>query len=235
VGLGVASNNYQQLGNDRNGGSVPVQLTGGYQLRPRLAVQVGLTYSGNSDRYDYSGLIYSNPSMPDIYYTNTGRGTTRRVSGSVLGRYTLTRKAAHRLQFDVLGGFGLEHQSYRSRGTQTRIDQQTLTTNSYDERSTYTDLVFTLGPNVRYRFGERLELVYDLLFNTDLRSKSYLTQGITGGMALGLRYRFGPALSTGKGHEKRPLPVGSGRLAFSSVAGRPASPAAHSNLPSSSC
>ncbi|HEX8657962.1 MAG TPA: hypothetical protein VF690_10525, partial [Hymenobacter sp.] len=69
---------------------------------------------------------------------------------------------------------------------------QTLTTTSYDNRRTYTDLVFTLGPSVRYRFGERLELVYDLLYSTDFSSKSYLTQDITGGMALSLRYRFSP-------------------------------------------
>ena len=192
VGLGVVNNGYQELGSNYRGGvQVPVQLTAGYQLRPRLAVQVGLTYSGNSNRYDYSGRLYD-PSIPDIYYTNTGRGTARRVSGSVLGRYTLTRKAAHRVQFDVLGGFGLEHRSYRTRGTQTQSTQQTLTTNSYDNRSTYTDAVFTLGPSVRYRFGERLELVYDLLFSTPfLTKKSYLTEGSTQGMSLGLRYRFG--------------------------------------------
>ncbi|HEX8655909.1 MAG TPA: outer membrane beta-barrel protein, partial [Hymenobacter sp.] len=116
VGLGVSSSEYQQWGNKRNGGGVPVQLTGGYQLRPRLAVQVGLTYSGNSNNYEYVSQLYTNSSVPSSFFADAGRRTFRRVSGSVLGRYTLTRKAAHRVQFDVLGGFGLEHQWGRARG-----------------------------------------------------------------------------------------------------------------------
>jgi hypothetical protein len=49
VGLSVYSGPYQNLGrtNTRdNRLSVPVQATLGYQLRPRLSVQLGLTYSG---------------------------------------------------------------------------------------------------------------------------------------------------------------------------------------------
>ena len=65
VGLGAYSSLYQSVGyqalssQSRTGFRVPMQFTAGYQLRPRLAVQVGLVYTNNTYNYDYAGRIYA--------------------------------------------------------------------------------------------------------------------------------------------------------------------------------
>ncbi|MDQ2794220.1 MAG: hypothetical protein M3Y12_09455, partial [Bacteroidota bacterium] len=52
VGLAAYSSYYQPLGGlslaNRSSVRVPLQLVAGYQLRPRLAVQVGVAYSGTT-------------------------------------------------------------------------------------------------------------------------------------------------------------------------------------------
>ena len=57
VGLGAYSSFYQSLGHASVGSNdysfrLPVQLTAGYQLSPRLAVQVGVAYSSTNYHYD---------------------------------------------------------------------------------------------------------------------------------------------------------------------------------------
>lgn len=194
VGLGTYSSQYQSLSGLYNGRVlVPVQLTAGYQPRPRLAVQLGVVYSGNSNRYDYAGRLYTDPAVPSTYFTDAGRNTARRVSASAQARYTLTRTASHHVQFDAVGGLGLEHQAYRSNGTRADSTRGSLTTLAYDSRRAYTNVLLILGPSVRYRFGQRVDLVYDLLLNSSFLSNNpYQIHGFTGSMALGLRYRFGP-------------------------------------------
>ena len=102
VGLAAYSSDYQSIGSRRpgvTGFAVPLQLTAGYQLRPRLAVQVGLAYSGSSYAYRGDGYFYNlnSPSNRGIYYNYSGKSNIRAASASVLARYTLTRKAGHRL------------------------------------------------------------------------------------------------------------------------------------------
>lgn len=194
VGLGAYSSSYQSVSGLPNSHiQVPAQLTAGYQWRPRLAVQLGVAYSGSTYHYTYAGRYYSDLISPTATYRETTGADTRRVASvSLLGRYTLTRKASHHVQFDLLGGFGLEQQWYHRRGTQTDSIQSSFVTSSYDSRNANTALVLTLGPSVRYRFGQRVELAYDLLFSTGLLSNNpYPTGGLTGGQALSLRYRFG--------------------------------------------
>jgi hypothetical protein len=198
VGLAAYSSYYQALG----GGNyrptrLPLQLTAGYHWRPRLAVQVGLAYSGTSRSYFSIGRTYPSPgyAIPGVqgsYYDYTGRVTGRNASVALLARYTLTRQPAHRVQFDVLGGFTWEHSSYRDYGSRADSVQNSLVLSAYEERSNTNRLLLTLGPSVRYCFGPHLTLFYDLLFNTSVVSnQDYQIKGITSSSALGLRYRFG--------------------------------------------
>jgi hypothetical protein len=65
---------------------VPVQVTAGYQLKPRLAVQVGVAYSQSVFDYNKQQSAYYPPGsfiIADKYY---GKAIWRHTSVSVLGR-----------------------------------------------------------------------------------------------------------------------------------------------------
>lgn len=192
VGLGLYSSYYQQLGGQANRSvRLPVQLTAGYQLRPRLAVQVGMAYSGTTARYAFTGRTYGSGPAGYIDYNSTL--TFRVLSASVLARYTLTRNPAHRVQFDALGGFTLEYGSGFNRGTQADSLGGTRNVNSYSYRTSRNALLLTAGLGTRYRLSQRFELFYDLTLNKALTGPDPhpAPVGLTGSSALGLRYRFG--------------------------------------------
>ncbi|ALW85713.1 hypothetical protein AUC43_11815 [Hymenobacter sedentarius] len=197
VGLGAYSSYYQHLGNRGflgGGVQVPVQLTVGYQWRPRLAVQVGLAYSGMSHSYSNSGYFYDYASgSPVLRYSEmSGRYTGRNASLSVLARYTLTRNPAHRLQFDALGGLTLEHRASSSRGTRSDSVQSSFVASPYGYQYSQNTLLLTLGMGAHYRITPRFELNYDFTINRAVAPGYYLTNSfLTHTNALGLRYRFG--------------------------------------------
>lgn len=186
-GLALYSGHAQTLYFHSDQFNAPVQATLGYQLRPRLAVQVGLAYSGNksNDAYNYS---YTDTNANLVSYANTTSYSQRTYTTSVLARYTLTRQAAHRFQVDVLVGPSLAHSTNHFVGTETYTRQGTTDVVPYNYSSSYNNLLVNLGPSFRYRFGSRFEAVYDVLFNVSL-TNSYHSANTA--MALGARYCFG--------------------------------------------
>ena len=194
-GLGVYSSSYQNLGSWGNGARIPVQALVGYQLRPRLAVQLGLAYSGNRSEYAYS-TSYSSyyPAPPSTLVDIAGTYTERSTTTSLLARYTLTRKPAHRFQADVLGGIKVEYSRYRDAGTYTTHDQATPAVTPFEYPATYSSTLLSLGASLRYRVAPRLEAVYDLTFDQPIsKGDAYYGLRPQATMALGLRYRFGPS------------------------------------------
>ena len=193
VGLGAYSSYYQPLGGltqaNRSSVRVPVQLVAGYQLRPRLAVQVGLAYSGSTSDYDYEGIryFYSGSSMQTAYSRYSSTNTQRNAAVSVLARYTLTRNPAHRVQFDALGGLTLEHSSSYLRGTSTDSVGGAFVSTPFSYRASRNNLLLTAGLGTRFRLSPRFELFYDFMLNKNLTRPST----IMGSSGLGLRYRFG--------------------------------------------
>jgi hypothetical protein len=196
VGLSVYSGPYQNLGrtNTRdNRLSVPVQATLGYQLRPRLSVQLGLTYSGYryKSEYDYD---YTDTNNYRVNRNSNSTVAVRTVNTSLLMRYTLTRQPAHRFQVDLAGGLMLIHQRVHLTSTDfySYIDypQAPTSTVENDDSYTYNELNINLGPSFRYRFGQRLEAVGDILFNVPVTGNY---RRLDSSIALGLRYRFGPS------------------------------------------
>jgi hypothetical protein len=168
--------------------NVPVEATLGYQLRPRLAVQVGLAYSNTHDSFSYTnGYVDANANA--VSSLNTSDYTRRVFTTSLLARYTLTRQAAHRFQVDALAGPSLLHSAGRSTYTETVTSQGSSSVSNYDYSYRYNNLLLNAGPSFRYRFGQHLEAVYDVLFGASLTNRF---NGSTS-MALGLRYRFGPS------------------------------------------
>jgi hypothetical protein len=199
VGLSAYSSEYQPLsGNYRNGFTLPVQLTLGYQIRPRLAVQVSVAYSGSSYEYADVGKYYTgsgSAASPYAYFEYSGKSSTSMTSIGLLGRYTLTRQPTHHLQFDILGGFTLATRRATDRYTRTDSDSTraaNVTTNS-DIHFQQSNLLLTLGGSARYRFGQHLEGVFDMAANSIVLPdrRGTWSPGITGSAALGLRYRFG--------------------------------------------
>ncbi|GAB3863978.1 hypothetical protein GCM10028824_00910 [Hymenobacter segetis] len=198
IGLGAYSSYYQLLGGQslafNSPVRVPVQLTAGYQLRPRLAVQLGVAYSGSTAHFASVGRYYD-PANPTrgTYFDYNATSTLRNASVSVLARYTLTRNPAHRVQFDALGGFTLEHGSGYERGTRADSLGGALVVSPYGYRTSRNTLLLTAGIGTRYRLGRHFELTYDFTLNKALTNDSPTGQfqGLTRSSALGLRYRFG--------------------------------------------
>lgn len=191
VGLAAYHSNYQNLGSWRQsdtGFRVPVQLTAGYQLRPRLALELSGAYSGRTGTYAYDATFYSGGTAYYSQYSDTF--TERITSVSALARYTLTRQLAHRLQLDVLGGFTLVHSQHYSRGFQSDDLSGTIQTTSFSTHYSGNTSLLTAGLGLRYRLTPRFELNFDLATNHSLNN-STAQPGFTGSSALGLRYRFG--------------------------------------------
>ncbi len=189
-GLGVYSSSHQNLGSLDNGARIPVQAVAGYQLRPRLAVQLGFAYSGNRSSYDASQFFHSSGG-PITYPIGTYR--ERLSTTSLLARYTITRKLQHRFQADLLGGAKFEHTYLRNTGTFIDNTPPTPTSTPFNYTSSYTTTLLSLGASLRYRVASRLEAVYDLTFDQSI-SNRYTESGLrpTASMALALRYHFGP-------------------------------------------
>ena len=195
VGLAAYHSNYQNLASWRQGDTgfrVPVQLTAGYQLRPRLALELGVAYSGRTATYAYDGYRYdyTTGTPTTSYYQYSATYTGRTTSVSALARYTLTRQPAHRLQVDALGGLTLLHATSYARGFDRNDFSGSMQTTSFDVHRAATDLLLTAGLGLRYRLCSRLALNFDLSTNYNLNHPTpYNT--FTGSSALGLRYRFG--------------------------------------------
>jgi hypothetical protein len=194
-GLGVYTSSHQNLGGWGDGARIPVQALVGYQWRPRLAVQLGVAYSGNRSEYTYStsyNPYYPSPptTLTDVVGTYTERSTTI----SLLARYTLTRKLAHRFQADALGGIKAEYSRYRDVGTYTANNQTTPTVTPFDYPATYSSTLLSVGISLRYRVVSQLEAMYDFTFDQPV-SNGGSRYGLrpSASMALGLRYRFGPS------------------------------------------
>jgi hypothetical protein len=193
VGLAAYHSNFQNLSNWRHGDTsfrVPVQLTAGYQLRPRLALELGAAYSGRTTRYAYNDDYLSSSGLTPSYYQYSSTTTIRVTTVSALARYTLTRQPAHRLQVDGLGGFTLVHRNYYSRGLQIEdffVSPQIV---PFSIRGSINELLVTAGLGLRYRFTPRFGLNLDLTTNYNLTQPDTFNE-YTGSAALGLRYRFG--------------------------------------------
>jgi len=182
VGVAAYRSAYQFLG--QHGGlpsTFPVQVTLGYQVTPRLAVQTGVVYTSTAGQHQ--GTVFQTNGTPSSY-SSTYRN--RDWSVSMLGRYTLTRTPAARLQVDGLGGFTLERHLFAGNGSYPDANQPSGTA-TYGLNSHDNIYLFTLGVSVRYRFCDHLEAVAEQTANTNINA----VHAVTGSSALGLRYCFG--------------------------------------------
>ncbi|MGI4832026.1 MAG: hypothetical protein ACRYFK_01035 [Janthinobacterium lividum] len=193
VGVAVYGSYYQTLRFDYRGPRVPVQVMVGYQLRPRLALQLGVAYSSYTNSYFNAGRYYTNSAAaasPYTYYEYAGATSQHNTSLALLARYTLTRQPAHRFQVDVLGGFAVELQHNEDLYTRTDSDStKTLLTTTRDDHHYWRNyLLLTAGLSPRYRFGQHAEVFFDFTLNKSMLDTYKV---LSSAAALGLRYRFG--------------------------------------------
>lgn len=179
------------------------QLTAGWQLAPRLALQLGLRYAQQRDTYSFvqqQATATGQPYLSPGYFAFQ----LRSVAVPVLLRYTLTRNATRRLQVDALGGVTLLRRDTRYRSLYAYATSDSaqapapVTSGAY--RRLTTDVNATLGLGARYRVAQRLEVTGNVLANYQLTNHVPPAVGIaapatsprlavTG--SLGVNYLFG--------------------------------------------
>ena len=187
VGLAAYTSNYLPIGRAwQKGFLLPLQATVGYQLMPRLALQGSFAYSSRGNSYAGTSYDLTSTGQVLVPYSYAGQYRQRLSSAALLARYTLTRQAASRWQFDLLGGLTLVHTSYedsyeRTAGSSAaRADQTSYRTNS---------LLPTAGLGVRYRLLPKLEATSNVLLG--LPVAGYGTRELSPSLSLGLQYTFG--------------------------------------------
>ena len=189
VGLAAYHSTFQHLFSGRPGDTgfrVPVQLTAGYRVRPRLALELGLAYSDRTATA--TGFLIDATGTVSARYTDTR--TDRTAAGSAWARYALTRPSAHRLQLEALGGFTLVRTAVHVQTSVTEYPVPGPPSDPYTARRSFNDLLLTAGLGLRYRLSPRCALTFDLTANRNLNHPK-THNGYTGSAALGLRYCFG--------------------------------------------
>jgi hypothetical protein len=126
------------------------KLTIGWQVLPRLALQLSGQYAQQTDTYSF---VQGSPDVNGQVVFIPGFHSFRlhSVAVPILARYTLTSNLARRFQVDLLGGATLV-------GTTPEA-----TTIRYDKSST--DVQLSLGPSFRYRVAPHWEVTADVVAN----------------------------------------------------------------------
>lgn len=172
-----------------SGLKVPVQFTVGYQLRPRLALQVGVAYSRPTFDYSLMNTTDDTPGALIVAQRYEGQSVWRRTTLSAQARYSLRQPARH-FQADLLVGYAQERELFTSSHSYTAIDNtKSVYDTSYSVDShNYALNTFTAGLSTRYCFGKYFEAVAEgLLVGVPNHWSS--PPGLAG--SVGLRYRFG--------------------------------------------
>lgn len=186
----------------RNDAPVLPQLTAGWQLAPRLALQLGVRYAQQRSTYTF---VQSSPSSSGSANSFLGFENFRfhSLAAPVLLRYTLTRNSAQRLQIDALGGVTLVRrwtQYHNLRRVSAPDSAQADFALDTQSALAGTDVHATLGLGVRYRVAPRLEIAAEVLANYQVNTPKRPPIGtttLTGASrfaptgSIGVNYRFG--------------------------------------------
>lgn len=184
-----ATTGASQVGPGRTNSRRP-QLTGGYQLTPRLGLQLGL--SPLRESFTFGGSGTNDVGQPVL---EQGVSTTRSLAVPVLARYTLAARPWKNLRLEVLAGPVL----FFSEGKTdfTRTENGALTLHSV-VTTQVRNAFLAAGPSARYEVGRHLAGLADWLFYKNLQSSSSSITGsnlanktgITTSVTLGIQYRF---------------------------------------------
>ncbi|GAB3298773.1 porin family protein [Hymenobacter tenuis] len=164
-------------------------LVAGRWLKPRLALQLGLTpsqhrYENHSEWVDNS--TYDRPfPIYARYHTRL-----RTLALPLLVRYELRGRPERRLQVHALGGFTLQA-SHQLNQTQYADSTRTVYKSEAQQYTGFTVLL-TAGPGLRYRLGPQVELTADAQVHVPLSLLPWYGVfgmfGTSSTLALGARY-----------------------------------------------
>ena len=159
-------------------------LTGGLQLSPHWAIQIGAALGWRSSS-STSGYYSTGSSAPDIY-TYEYRSTLLAVP--VLGRYTFG-PATKRIRVDGLGGITFMHSTNHNTYTTTSPGKPV---DSYQNNYSSTSASLTLGPGVRYALSPHVELAAHGLLNAVISDSYYrFSDRLLLNFQVGAHYTFG--------------------------------------------
>jgi hypothetical protein len=166
------------------------QLTAGYQVSPRLGLQLGLAPLWESFTFGSSG---TNDAGEPVLEKGLSKG--RSLAVPVLARYALAPNLWKHLQLEMLAGPVLFFSEGKSDFTRT---ENGVVTRHSVVTTQVRNAFLTAGPSARYEVGRHLAGFADWLFYKNLQSSSSSITGsnlgnktgITTGVNLGIQYRF---------------------------------------------
>ncbi|MDJ0364382.1 hypothetical protein QMK33_04405 [Hymenobacter sp. H14-R3] len=156
----------------------------GYQLRPRLAVQLGYQGQAGTGRSESYVLVGAQQIL-----LNASENYQQTLTFPLLLRYAITRQYLQRVQFEVVGGVALSYA--RVRFSETKYDNGQVKDQFAFARQTTSGHAIG-GLNVGYGFGRRrkLQATAEYVFIQNLQTSFSGFEVLQAGGSLGLRYRF---------------------------------------------
>jgi hypothetical protein len=169
----------------------PWQLTAGYCLTPRLAVQLSFTHSRTT--YDSPGAILVLPNgqlaLFNIYHEEDAQ-----TALPIVLRWALSKPVA-RLQADAILGLTWAHHFYQAT-SYDQLDGKITREYAYGNQGSLGYL--TAGIGGRYAISQHFEATGDIAWNRTMNDESSSIHrqvsgnslGLTRSMSIGVRYRF---------------------------------------------
>jgi len=168
-------------------------LYGGYYLKPRLALQVGVQYGASRSEFE-RGAVGIRRAGDDYHYVRTAFYDEFILAVPVQVRYALTRSFQRRLQVEAVGGLtpvrsGVTFREYETDGY-TVTDRVRPGT---EFRRRALTLAANLGGALSYGLGHRrrMQFTVDYGLQQDLHNLFSAPENLTTYAKAGLRYRFG--------------------------------------------
>lgn len=162
-------------------------LTGGVQVSPRLALQVGAALCWQHETFGSTAYLPIDPNDPTVPPVYTSEYRARRLTVPLLARYTCTPPAG-RFHVDALAGITLLHLTGHSTVSTTYAGQ----TDRYESDYAHTQSSVSLGPAVRYSLTTHLELAASAPVNAVIGDSYYrFSDRLFLNVLVGAHYTFG--------------------------------------------
>lgn len=159
----------------------PIQLTVGYQISPRVAVQIGI--SGR--RLKESNLAIGTDSVRNVV-TEGSQSTRKFLEVPVVAKYTFSN-LGKKLQFYWLGGFSFVFA--RTSSTFTNTNGQEITRHQSYRKHT-TDVFVCLALEASYRFSKQWEMNVEVGVNKNMSHLKTPRIPLGSSRGIGVSYAF---------------------------------------------
>lgn len=165
-------------------------LTAGIRLRPRLAVELSVTYSQKQETNHYrsSSTFYDASTQQSIYAQVTTHNRERLVIVPILLRASLTKAPTRPVHFDLLTGVTVARIGILTKFSAVNNSQYVVY--EYESDSPTLETYLSLGAGLRYTVSPHLEVVGDALLQRALTHAYPYGFNASATGLLSVRYRF---------------------------------------------